>query len=210
MLPPLYAIVDADAARAMGASPVEVAAAFLRGGVRWIQLRVKQSPSVDFLRWAEAIAELARAHDALFVINDRADVARLVGAGIHVGQDDLPAAAARVLVGPHVQVGLSTHSPEQVVAALAEPISYVAVGPVFGTRTKDTGYAPVGLDLVREAAARAAGRVPVVAIGGITLERARAVLEAGATAVAVIGDLLAGGDPESRARAWCSHLRTRD
>ena len=101
-------------------------------------------------------------------------------------------------------IGYSTHSAEQIAGAVSQPVSYVAVGPVFGTRTKDTGYHAVGLELVA-AAARAAGARPVVAIGGITLDTAPAVLRAGATAVAVIGDLLSTGDPAGRAR---DYLRT--
>jgi thiamine-phosphate pyrophosphorylase len=139
-------------------------------------------------------------------VNDRVDLARLSGAaGVHVGQDDIPAAAARAQLGPAAIVGLSTHTVEQIEAALREPVTYVAVGPVFGTRTKATGYAPAGLDLVRAAVARAGG-IPVVAIGGITLDRAPDVLAAGASAVAVISDLLSGGDPASRAAAYCRSL----
>ena len=106
-------------------------------------------------------------------------------------------------------VGLSMHSVTQVDAAMREPASYIAVGPIFGTTTKDTGYRPVGLELVREAARRAGGR-PVVAIGGITLETARAVVDAGAQSVAVIGDLFTGGDPAARVRAYLRLLDRRD
>ncbi len=130
------------------------------------------------------------------------DLAKLSGAaGVHVGQDDLPPAEARALLGPDAVIGYSTHSVAQIAAALQQPISYVAVGPVFGTRTKDTGYEAVGLDLVRAARA-AAGATPVVAIGGITLDRAQDVLDAGATSVAVISDLLAGGDPAARVASY--------
>lgn len=126
-------------------------------------------------------------------------------AGVHVGQDDLPAAAARRQLGADAIIGLSTHSPAQIDAAVREPLSYLAVGPVFGTRTKQTGYDAVGLDLVRTAAA-AAGTVPVVAIGGITLDTCVAVVDAGATSVAVIGDLLTGGDPQARVAAYLRAL----
>jgi thiamine-phosphate pyrophosphorylase len=122
-------------------------------------------------------------------------------AGVHVGQDDLAPAAARAIVGPDAIVGCSTHTLDQVRAALAAPVSYIAVGPVFGTRTKDTGYRAVGLDAVTAAAA-AAGGVPIVAIGGITLETAPSVLAAGAASVAIIGDLLAGPDPAARVAAY--------
>lgn len=122
-------------------------------------------------------------------------------AGVHVGQEDLPPAAVRRLLGPAAVVGFSTHTSEQIERASVEPISYVAIGPVFGTRTKDTGYIAVGLDKVAEAARRARG-LPVVAIGGVTLATVAAVWEAGASSVAVISDLLEGGDPARRVRAY--------
>jgi thiamine-phosphate pyrophosphorylase len=140
------------------------------------------------------------------IVNDRADLAALArAAGVHVGQDDLAPAAARELVGASAIVGLSTHTPGQIEGALTQPITYVAIGPVFGTSTKDTGYTAVGLDMVKTAARLARG-LPVVAIGGITLETAPAVLEAGAACVAVIGDLVAGGDPRGQVAAYIRAL----
>jgi thiamine-phosphate pyrophosphorylase len=141
-------------------------------------------------------------------VNDRADIAALAGAdGVHVGQDDLPPRHVRRVVGDRAIVGLSTHTLEQVDAALDAPISYLAIGPVFGTATKTTGYEPIGLERVGSAAQRARARgLPLVAIGGITLARAAFVVEAGAASVAVIGDLLAGGDPEARVRAYLERL----
>ena len=125
--------------------------------------------------------------------------------GAHVGQDDLPPSASRQLLGPSRRVGYSTHTIAQVEAASAEPVTYIAIGPVFNTHTKTTGYEPVGLDLVAAAAQRSRG-LPVVAIGGITLDRAPDVIAAGASAVAVISDLLAGGDPQARVAAYCRIL----
>ena len=119
--------------------------------------------------------------------------------------DDLSPADARRLLGPKAIVGYSTHTIEQIDRAVLEPASYIAVGPVFGTTTKDTGYSAVGLDLVRSAVARAQDR-PVVAIGGVTLERAASVIAAGAAAVAVIGDLLSTGKPEERVRSYLEAL----
>jgi len=143
---------------------------------------------------------------AIVIVNDRADLARLAGAsGVHVGQDDLSPAEVRALLGETAIVGLSTHTPAQIDAALAEPVSYVAVGPVFGSRTKQTGYDAVGLELVSRAA-RMAAPLPVVAIGGITLDNARSVIDAGAAAVAVIGDLLVDADPAVRAAAFVAAL----
>jgi thiamine-phosphate pyrophosphorylase len=207
VLPPLHAIVDVQAAERAGWAPVDLARAVLDGGARVLQLRAKTLPSSTLLALADDLVRLAGAYDADVIINDRADVARLSdAAGVHVGQDDLPPAAARQLLGPAGIVGYSTHSIAQVLAAVAEPVSYIAVGPVFGTRTKDTGYDPVGLDLVAGAARAAAGR-PIVAIGGITLDTAQSVLDAGATAVAVISDLLAGGDPAARVDRYVRGLR---
>jgi len=140
------------------------------------------------------------------IVNDRADLARLSGAdGVHVGQDDLRPSAVRRLLGPNAIVGYSTHTIDQFEAAMLEAASYLAVGPVFGTNTKKTGYDAVGLERVSAAAARANGR-PVVAIGGITLENAMSVIAAGASAVAVISDLLATNDPERKTRAYLQKL----
>jgi thiamine-phosphate pyrophosphorylase len=152
------------------------------------------------------LVRAAEPYAAAVIVNDRVDLAAMSrSAGVHVGQEDLAPRAARDLLGESAIVGYSTHSVAQLEAAIAEPISYVAVGPVFGSVTKDTGYAAVGLELVRTAA-RLAGALPVVAIGGITLETAPAVIDAGASCVAVIGDLLAGGDPRARAAAYARTL----
>jgi thiamine-phosphate pyrophosphorylase len=178
---------------------VAIASAALRGGARLLQIREKHAGSGAFLALADTIVGLARGYDARVIVNDRADIARLASAdGVHVGQDDLPVEDARRVAGPSAIVGVSTHTREQVDAALATSASYVAVGPIFATATKDTGYEARGLDLVRYASGR--GK-PIVAIGGITLERAPAVLDAGASALAVISDILAG-DVEARVRAF--------
>ena len=126
-------------------------------------------------------------------------------AGVHVGQDDVPPAAAGRLLGGRAIIGFSTHTVEQIKAAVGEPISYLAVGPVFGTRTKETGYEAVGLELVSTAARLTRG-VPIVGIGGITLENAHSVVAAGASSVAVISDLLVGNDPRRRTEAFLRSL----
>lgn len=198
--------MDVDLAARAGWEPIDLARAVLDGGATVIQLRAKQLSSAALLDLADAAVRLARPYQANIIVNDRADIALLsAAAGVHVGQDDLPPSAARRLLGDGAVVGLSTHSVAQVERALREPITYVAVGPVFGTRSKDTGYAAVGLELVGNAA-RLAGELPVVAIGGITLENARSVLEAGASSVAVISDLLVGNDPRSRTQAFVQAL----
>jgi thiamine-phosphate pyrophosphorylase len=141
-------------------------------------------------------------------MNDRAEIARLSGAaGVHVGQDDLPPSDVRAMVGPRAIVGLSTHNEEQVLRGLSEPISYLAIGPVFATASKANPDPVVGLDGVRRASelARTAG-LPVVAIGGITVETAADVIAAGAASVAVISDLIAG-DPRARVCRYLNALR---
>lgn len=152
---------------------------------------------------------VARAHaaGARVVINDRADIARLAGAdGVHVGQDDLTVADVRAVVGTDAIVGVSTHDAAQIEAAAATTASYLAVGPIYATQTKETGYSSRGLALIGQAAAT--GK-PVVAIGGITLERAPEAIAAGAASVAVIADLLAGPDPAARVRSFLARLSGR-
>lgn len=206
-LPRLYAIVDVDVCAAAGHTPLDVVRAFLAAGVRLIQLRAKTWDSGAFLDLAATAVADAQAAGAVIVVNDRADIAVLSHApGLHIGQDDLNPADARRIIGPDGWLGLSTHTVEQWTAALATPISYVAIGPVFETGTKATGFEAVGLHTVRLVATAAAARaLPVVAIGGITLDRAPAVIEAGAAAVAVISGLLVGS-PEARARAFIRAL----
>jgi thiamine-phosphate pyrophosphorylase len=204
--PTLYAIVDADVARAAGYGVVELAERYLTGGARWLQLRAKVAGSRELLEWVEAIQSKAATKRGRLILNDRADLSLVSGVdGVHVGQDDLPIDAVRRLLGPSAIIGLSTHTRRQVDLALQLAVSYIAVGPVFLTHTKAAAEDIVGLDLVRYAA-RHAGRTPVVAIGGITLERAPDVIAAGASAVAVISDLLVGGDPEARTRAFVERL----
>jgi thiamine-phosphate pyrophosphorylase len=204
---PLYVICDADACRRAGWTLIDFASACLDGGARLLQIRSKAEPSGRFFDEALAIVERA-AGAAQVIVNDRADVARLAGAaGVHVGQEDLSPVEVRSILGEQAIVGWSTHTTRQLDAALSQPISYVAIGPVFTTETKSTGYDALGLSSVRDAATRATRcGLPLVAIGGITLDRAEAVLQQGAAAVAVIGDILVTSDPEARVRAYLSRL----
>jgi thiamine-phosphate pyrophosphorylase len=198
---PLHAIVDVAVAAKAGWAPIDLARAFLDGGARVVQLRAKQLPSGPFLELSDLFVGLAHQYGAIVIVNDRVDVARLSAAdGVHVGQEDLAPAVARQQLGPTTIVGYSTHSVAQIEAAAREPVSYLAVGPVFGTATKDTGYTAVGLNLVTSAS-RLARATPIVAIGGITLDNARSAIDAGAAAVAVIANLIAG-DPEARVKAY--------
>lgn len=205
-LPPLQAIVDVDLAKGAGWRPTDLARAFLDGGARALQIRAKTLASGPLLDLCDTVVGAARPYAALVIVNDRADIARLSGAdGVHLGQHDLAPVDARQLLGSQAIVGLSTHAVSQIEAALTEPVSYIAVGPVFGSTTKDTGYNTVGLELVSRAA-RLAGPTPVVAIGGITLHNAASVIDAGAASVAVIGDLLVTKDVSGRIDAYLQHL----
>jgi thiamine-phosphate pyrophosphorylase len=202
----LHAILDVDTAVRAGWDPLTLARAFLDGGARFLQVRAKQLPSGAFLDLCDAVVRAARTYGAAVIVNDRVDLAQMAGAsGAHVGQEDLAPAAARAQLGPEAIIGYSTHSVAQFESALRESVTYVAVGPVFGTQTKDTGYDAVGLELVGAAARRASGR-PIVAIGGITLDTAPSVIAAGASCVAVISDLIAGGNPTARVRQFLDAL----
>ena len=201
-LPPLYAIVDP---LDTGRDPAALAAALLRGGARILQLRWPGASARELLAAALAIRPLARAAGALFLVNDRPDVARAAEAdGVHLGQDDLPVAAARRVLGAGRLIGVSTHDPGQARAAEAAGADYLGVGPVYATATKPDALAPRGLALV--SAVRAAVRCPLVAIGGITPETAAAVRAAGADAVAMIGALVRAPDPEAAVRDVLARL----
>ena len=188
----------------------DLADAYLAGGARFIQVRSKYAASAALLDLCADVVERAHKAGAIVIVNDRADIAALSAAdGVHVGQDDLDPASARKILGGSAIVGISTHSPEQARAAANMAVDYIAVGPVFGTSTKDTGYREVGTALVAEVAEilRAEDLAkPVVAIGGITLARARQVIDAGAASVAVISDLLSTGNPEARVQEYLRAL----
>ena len=210
-IPRLYAIVDVEMCTRAGRVPLDVAAAFIDAGVRLLQVRGKALAGGELLALVDAVCERARPADAAVVVNDRVDVAAAAAAGVHVGQSDLPAGVARRLLGPAALVGCSTHTLAELAPALAAPVSYVAYGPVFATATKADADPVVGLDGLRAAARRAAtAGVPLVAIGGITLATAAAVIAAGADAVAVIGDLVGDEAPGARARRFLMALDAVD
>jgi thiamine-phosphate pyrophosphorylase len=209
-LPPLYVICDADVCARAGWTVADFASACVEGGARLLQVRAKSWAGGRLLETVAAVIERTAGAGASIVVNDRADVARLAGAsGVHVGQDDLTPSAARAIVGPRAIVGLSTHTTGQIEAAVREPVTYVAVGPVFGSATKDTGYDAVGPDLVRYAVSKTGPFLPVVAIGGITLGTCEDVLAAGAASVAVISDLFATADPAGRVRQLLNRMGSR-
>jgi thiamine-phosphate pyrophosphorylase len=170
--------------------------AALDGGVQIVQLRMKAASDAQILAAAARVRAACRSHGALAILNDRPDLARRAELdGVHVGQDDLPVAQARAIVGREAIVGLSTHSPAQIDAA--EGVDYIGVGPVYATPTKP-GRPAVGLELVRYAAAHA--RAPFFAIGGINPANAGTVLAAGAERVAVVRALTDAADPAGTAR----------
>jgi thiamine-phosphate pyrophosphorylase len=209
-LPRLYAILDLDSLTRRELEPRRILDVWLDAGVRLVQLRAKDLPAGPCLALAGDLATRARQAGATFIVNDRADVARLSGAdGVHLGQDDLTPESVRPWLGPSAVIGLSTHSETQLQAACAQPIDYLAIGPVFETMSKAKPDPVVGLEGVRRAATVAAAHhLPVVAIGGITIERAPDVIAAGASSVAIISGLLAG-DPAALARAWIDVLGDR-
>jgi thiamine-phosphate pyrophosphorylase len=201
-LPRLYAIVDP---LDTGRDPVALATDLLAGGARLLQLRLKSATARDLLAAAAAIAAHAHAVGARLVVNDRPDVARAAAAdGVHLGQEDLPPAAARRILGPGRLVGVSTHDLAEARAAAAAGADYVGVGPVYATATKADALAPRGLALVR--AVRAAVACPLVAIGGVTPADAPAVLAAGADAVAMIGAVVRAPDPAAVVRDLLARL----
>ena len=201
-LPALYAIVDP---LDTGRDPVCLAECLLAGGARLLQLRLPGASARELLDAAARIASMAHRAGALFLVNDRPDIARLADAdGTHLGQDDLPVRAARRVLGPGRVVGISTHDVDEARAAEAAGADYIGVGPVYATTSKPTDRVPRGLDLVR--AARAAVACPVVAIGGITADSAPPVRAAGADSVAMIAALVRARDPTAAVRAVLDRL----
>ncbi len=190
-LPRVYPILDSAALERRGILLEMAAAAFLEGGAEILQLRHKGHWSREVFESGKKIAALCREAGAAFVVNDRADFAMLLGAGLHVGQDDLPPRDARKLMGTDAWLGFSSHNPMQLCAGAGEPVDYVALGPIFTTGSKENPDPMVGVEEL--ARCRALLEKPLVAIGGITLENAAEVWAAGADSVAVIGGLLPDG-----------------
>lgn len=200
-LPAFYPILDADLV-----PPVAAAEAVLSAGAQILQYRNKNFFSRAAFEDAERIAQLCRAAGALFVVNDRADIAKLLEAAVHLGQDDLaPADARKILPAPAI-LGFSTHNQQQLRAGDGEPVDYLAIGPIFATASKQNPDPVVGIDRLRQL--RSLTQKPLVAIGGITRANARSVLDAGADSVAVISSLFAPGETiEQVARDFLELLR---
>jgi thiamine-phosphate pyrophosphorylase len=198
--------LDPEIAARHGVDPIAAAEQILEGGATILQFRHKGFFSREVFAQLERVAKLCRDAHALFVVNDRADLAALTDAALHLGQDDLTPSAARKVVGAKTLIGFSTHNESQLRAAAAEPADYLALGPIFGTASKQNPDPVVGIDELRRL--RSLTDRPLVAIGGITRANAQSVLGAGANSVAIIGDLFAENSTvRTRTEEWVSLTR---
>ena len=201
VLPRFYPILDTEVSLRHRIEPTDSARQILDAGARILQFRHKGFLSREAFAWLEQIADLTRTAAVTLVVNDRADLAKLFGAALHLGQDDLLPSVARRVIGPDAFVGYSTHNEVQLRAASAEPADYLALGPIFGTVTKENPDPTVGLDELRRL--RPLSKRPLVAIGGIARTNALQVIDAGADSVAVIGDLFPeDGNIGMRTKEW--------
>ena len=202
VLPRLYVILDATL---LNNSPHHCAQELAAAGVRLMQYRDKSALAADLLANSRELVGFLKPHGASLVVNDRPDIAVLAGAaGVHVGQEDLQPEQARAVVGEEVWIGTSTHNLAQFRQAAGTSADYIAVGPIFPTSSKANPDPVVGLDLIRQV--RRLTEKPIVAIGGITLDRAASVIEAGADSVAVIRDIVCDSKPGERARRFLGVL----
>jgi thiamine-phosphate pyrophosphorylase len=195
-VPRVYPILDTESLDRCGVAIETAAAAFLEGGAGILQIRHKGHWTRDFFAAARTVARLCRENGTPLVVDDRADFAMLLEAGLHVGQDDLSPRDARTLIGSEAILGYSSHNMGQLVAAGGEPVDYVAIGPIFATSSKRNPDPVVGVDEIQRC--RPLIDKPLVAIGGITLQNAREVWAAGADSVAVVAALLPAA-PTARA-----------
>ena len=205
VLPPLYAILDPE--QTQGRAATDALGQLLAGGAAILQLRVKTMTPRDFLELARFARAETRVHGCKLIINDRVDVALACDAdGVHLGQDDLPLAAGRKLVGQKI-VGISTHDIEQAQEAERNGADYISFGPMFSTTTKNTGYAARGVEMLGKI--RAAVKLPIVAIGGINEQNVTQVWQAGADSAAIISDILGADDVVAKTQRILA-ARTRD
>ena len=202
VLPRLYVILDAAL---LTVPEAERAQELVAAGVRLFQYRNKGASARELFESSKKLVSLLSSQRVSFVVNDRPDVAALAGAnGVHVGQQDLGVEEARRVVGAEKLVGVSTHNLEQFERAAASSADYIAVGPIFATGTKSNPDPVVGTEFVRRV--RPLTDKPIVAIGGITLQRAPEIIESGADSVAVITDILGAPEPGVRARQYIDLL----
>jgi thiamine-phosphate pyrophosphorylase len=202
VLPRLYVILDSTL---LTIPALNCAQELAEAGVRLMQYRNKAAPARELLQVSRGLASLLSPLLVSFIVNDRPDVAALSGAdGVHVGQEDLSPEQARAVVGERKWVGVSTHNLDQFRAAAATTADYIAVGPIFATQSKANPDPVVGTKLIRKV--RALTEKPIIAIGGITLETAASVIEAGADSVAVISDILRAPNGGQRAKQYLDAL----
>jgi thiamine-phosphate pyrophosphorylase len=198
VFPRLYAIIDPTF---LAVSELALAETLAGSGVKLIQFRNKTGSPRHFFEVSRQLSSALGPQSVRLIVNDRPDIALLAGAGgVHVGQEDLGVEDARAICGRDRWVGVSTHNLEQVAAAAGTSADYIAFGPIFPTATKKNPDPVVGTELLRQA--RKMTTKPLVAIGGITLERAAEVFQAGADSLAVIRDLICASDPGARAREY--------
>ena len=202
--PKLYPITDVGLS---GLSHADQVVRVCEGGATLAQLREKSLSPREFFKQAEEAMRAAREHEVRIIINDRVDVALALKAdGVHLGQNDLPPAAARRVLGDKAVIGFSTHNVEQAIRAAKLPIDYIAIGPIFATSTKKNPDPAVGLLGLRQVR-KAVGKMPLVAIGGITRENASEILAAGADAVALISAIISEpAEISSRTKQLLSRL----
>ena len=205
VLPPLYAILDPE--QTQGRAAEDTLRQLLAGGAAIVQLRVKTMAPRNFLEHARFAPPETHAYGCKLIVNDRVDVALACDAdGVHLGQDDLPLAAGRKLVGQKI-VGVSKHDIEQARDAERKGADYIGFGPMFGTTTKNTGYAARGVEMLGKI--RAAVKLPIVAIGGINEQNVTQVWQAGADSAAIISDILGADDVVAKTQRILA-ARTRD
>lgn len=201
---PLYFVTDHN--QTGGRPQLDIIAAALAGGVRLVQYRDKDLPDAGFEREAKAALELCEKHGATLLINDRAHIAKAIGAhGVHLGQEDMPPQAARALLGPQAVIGLSTHNREEVLAAESQPVDYINIGPMFPTATKDhSRYGALGADLVLQLARLS--RHPFTTMGGIKKSHLRDLFARGAMTVAMVTEISQAPDPAARTRELLAEI----
>lgn len=199
----LYVLTDASLS---GCSHIETALELLKGGARIIQLRDKKMPSGAYYETALEIRKICSHFNALFIVNDRVDVAVACGAdGVHLGQDDLAALDSRKIIGSGLIMGISTHSIGEAVRAEEEGADYIGFGPVFRTETKEVACSPQGLTRLAEIRSRV--KIPIAAIGGIGVLDACDTLKAGADMIAVASALLKPGRISGLTRQFVDTLK---
>lgn len=200
----LYALTDSNLS--LGRPVLDVAAALLASGIRILQYREKDKSAREMLTECRALRALTQEHNACFIVNDHVDIALLCKAdGVHVGQDDLPVPEVRTLVGPHMVIGLSTHSPEQATAAVQAGADYIGVGPIYPTKTKKNVCNAVTLSYLDWVVANLS--IPFVAIGGIKEHNIGEVARHGARCCALVSELVGVENIPAKVRAVRAAMR---